>query len=64
MPIIRPSSDLRNSYSEISDYCHANDEVIFLTRNGYGDLAVMSIEKYEQIISILEEKMNSKKKFK
>jgi len=49
MPAIRPSADLRNSYSEISDFCHKYREPVFITRNGEGDLAVMSIETYEAI---------------
>lgn len=48
MPTIRPSADLRNSYNEISDFCHEYDEPVFITRNGRGDLAVMSIEAFEQ----------------
>ena len=54
MPIIRPSADLRNSYNEISDFCHEYDEPVFITKNGRGDLAVMSIEAYEQLKSRLE----------
>lgn len=48
MPQIRPITDLRNT-NEISDACHAVHEPIFITKNGYGDLVVMSIETYEQI---------------
>ncbi len=58
MPMIRPSSDLRNKYSEISDYCHQNDEPIFLTKNGSGDLVVMSIEKYDQLMELSELKIS------
>lgn len=43
MPQIRPITDLRNT-NEISDACHATKEPIFITKNGYGDLVVMSIE--------------------
>jgi len=50
MPVIRNSADLMNSYSEISDFCHKYREPIFITKNGSGDLAVMSIEIYEEII--------------
>jgi len=50
MPMIRPSADLRNRYVEISEYCHTHDQPVFVTRNGTGDLAVMSIELYEQLI--------------
>jgi prevent-host-death family protein len=51
MPMIRPSADLRNRYLEISEYCHNNGQPVFITRNGSGDLAVMSIELYEQLTS-------------
>ena len=49
MPVIRNSADLSSSYIEISDFCHKFREPVFLTRNGEGDLAVMSIEAYEEI---------------
>ncbi|MCH5348529.1 MAG: type II toxin-antitoxin system Phd/YefM family antitoxin [Oscillospiraceae bacterium] len=48
MPTIRPSADLRNSYNEISEFCHEYNEPVFITKNGKGDLVVMSIEAYEQ----------------
>ena len=47
MPIIRPSSDLRNNYNEISTICHQTKRPVYITKNGAGDLAVMSIELYE-----------------
>ena len=47
MPIIRPSSDLRNNYNEISTICHQTKSPVYITKNGSGDLAVMSIELYE-----------------
>lgn len=47
MPIIRPSSDLRNNYNEISTICHQTNSPVYITKNGVGDLAVMSIELYE-----------------
>jgi prevent-host-death family protein len=47
MPTIRPSADLRNKYNEISEFCHEYSEPVFITKNGTGDLAVMSIETYE-----------------
>jgi len=47
MPIIRPSSDLRNNYNEISTLCHKTKRPIYITKNGAGDLAIMSIELYE-----------------
>ncbi len=49
MPRIVSSTVLRNEYNEVSSFCHLNQEPIFVTKNGQGDLAVMSIEKYEEI---------------
>ena len=48
MPQIRPITDLRNT-TEISDLCHARREPVFITKNGYGDLVVMSMETYEAL---------------
>lgn len=49
MPAIRSSADLRNCYNEISNFCHSYAEPVFITKNGKGDLAVMSIEAYERL---------------
>ena len=49
MPQVRPITDLRNT-TEISELCHAKREPLFITKNGYGDLVVMSIETYEEMI--------------
>ena len=54
MPIIRPISDLRNKFAAISKECHENGEPVFLTKNGQGDLVVMSIDEYESILGRLE----------
>lgn len=48
MPQIRPITDLRNT-NEISEICHARQEPVFITKNGYGDLVIMSMETYEAI---------------
>jgi len=48
MPQIRPVSDLRNNFAEISRMVHETEEPVFLTKNGYGDMVVMSIEAYER----------------
>jgi PHD/YefM family antitoxin component YafN of YafNO toxin-antitoxin module len=48
MPNIRPSAYLRNNYNEVSEFCHSKMEPVFITKNGHGDLAVMSIEAYEK----------------
>lgn len=50
MPRIQSSTDLRNAYNEISTFCNETDEPVFITKNGRGDLAVMSISLYEQLI--------------
>jgi len=54
MPNIRSSTDLRNSYNEISRFCHETREPVFITKNGQGDLAVMSIETFELLSGKLE----------
>ena len=54
MPTIRPSADLRNNYNEISSFCHQNAEPVFITKNGKGDLAVLSIEAYERLCGRFE----------
>lgn len=50
MPRIQSSTDLRNGYNGISTFCNETDEPVFITKNGRGDLAVMSISLYEQLI--------------
>jgi prevent-host-death family protein len=47
MPIIRPISDLRNKFREISELVHKNPEPIFITRDGRGDMVVMSMATWE-----------------
>lgn len=54
MPAIKSSADLRNNYNEISTFCHTYPEPVFITKNGKGDLAVMSIEAYENLTSRFE----------
>ena len=56
MPQIRPITDLRNT-NEISDICHTKNEPVFITKNGYGDLVIMSIETYEKMLEINETDM-------
>ena len=46
MPVIKSISDLRNKAREISSLAHRSDEPIFITRNGEGDLVVMSLAHY------------------
>jgi PHD/YefM family antitoxin component YafN of YafNO toxin-antitoxin module len=67
MPTIRPSADLRNKYNEISTFCHQYSEPVFITKNGKGDLAVLSIEAYERLCGkselyrLLEEGLEAEK---
>ena len=46
MPQIIPIKNLKNT-SEISDMCHKTEEPIYVTKNGYGDMVIMSMEIYE-----------------
>lgn len=47
--MIRPVSDLRNNFADISKTVHETSEPVFLTKNGYGDMVVMSMEAYENL---------------
>ena len=53
MPQIVPIKELRNT-NEISRICHAKDEPVFVTKQGYGDLVVMSVETYDKLVGIAE----------
>lgn len=54
---IRPVSDLRNKYPEIEQLVLGGEEV-FLTKNGYGSMVVMSIEQYSKLKDSLEMKLD------
>ena len=54
MPNIRPISDLRNKANEISEFCHREGEPVFITKNGVGDMVVISIEVYERQQALIE----------
>ncbi len=54
MPIIRPISDLRNRAHEISELCQQENQPVFITKNGEGELVVMSQEHFEQMQARLE----------
>ena len=49
MANIRPSSDLRNHYNEISDFCNNTHEPVYITKKGKGDLVVLSNTDYEKL---------------
>ena len=49
MPNIRPISDLRNNSNDISEFCRVAREPVFITKNGVGDMVVLSIEMYERL---------------
>lgn len=53
MPEIRPIKDLRNT-TEISELCHSIQEPVFITKNGYGDLVIMSMDTYEQQLNRID----------
>ena len=46
---IRPVSDLRNSFADISKTVHETGKPVFLTKNGFGDMVVLSMEAYENL---------------
>ena len=49
MKMIRPVSDLRNHFAEISKIVHETSQPVFLTKNGYGDMVVMRIEAFNEL---------------
>ena len=53
MPLIKPISDLRNKSNEISKLVHNSNEPVFITKDGKGDMVVMSIAQY----SLLQKKL-------
>jgi len=64
MPVIKESTYFKDSYYDISNFCHKYNEPVIITKNGESDLAVMNIETYEKItgirnlINLLEEADN------
>ena len=51
---IKSSTTLRNNYGDISSLAHQTQEPIFITKNGEGDLVVMSVEAYEERDKVLK----------
>ena len=49
MNMIRPVSDLRNNFAEISKMVHETAQPVFLTKNGYGDMVVLSMEAFQNM---------------
>ena len=49
MKMIRPVSDLRNNFADISKTVHETGKPVFLTKNGYGDMVVLSMEAFERL---------------
>lgn len=47
--MIRPVSDLRNNFADISKIVHETAQPVFLTKNGYGDMVVLSMEAFENL---------------
>ncbi len=54
MPVIKPISDLRNHAKELSAICHDSGEPIFITKNGEGDMVLMSLAAYERLQAQLD----------
>lgn len=71
--IIKPSTSLRNEYNEISSYCKEKEQPVYITKNGEGDLVVMSIDLYrsreeqldirEKLLEALMQKLNGAKTY-
>lgn len=51
---IKPSSELRNKYNEISNLCKETREPVYITVNGHGDTVILSLEQFDQMKSELE----------
>jgi len=54
MPIIKPISDLRNKANSLSELVHNSDEPVFITKNGEGDMVLMSLAHYGKMERRLE----------
>lgn len=55
---IRPVSDLRNKFPEIEETVINSNSPVFLTKNGYGTMVLMSIEQYSKLTMDVEEKLD------
>ena len=54
MPNIRPISDLKNKADEISRYCRETGEVVYITKDGVGDMVIISLPEYERQKALLD----------
>ena len=52
--MIRPASALQNEYHAVSDYCHKKGKPVFITKDGEGDLVVMSLDRYHAQNELIE----------
>ena len=55
---IRPGSDLRNKFTEIEEIVTSTQSPVFLTKNGYGSMVVMSLKAYENMTNNIEAKLD------
>ena len=55
---IRPVSDLRNKFTEIEEIVTSTQSPVFLTKNGYGSMVVMSLKAYENMTNDIEAKLD------
>lgn len=60
---IRPVSDLRNKFAEIEEEVITTNSPIFLTKNGYGTMVVMSIEQYSSLTDSVEKRLDEADKY-
>ena len=52
MPSIISSAELRNNYAEVARRCHETGEPVFVTKNGKGDIAILSMEAYDRLVGV------------
>jgi prevent-host-death family protein len=52
---IHPASELRNNLNQLAEICHKENEPVFLTRKGHGDLVLLSLEGYERLVTKLKQ---------
>ena len=55
---IRPISDLRNNFTDIEKEVNSKDSPVFLTKNGYGSMVVMSLDHYARLTDTIEKKLD------